>query len=55
LKQKVHCSFVVSLLFYGKFDGFCFPILILNEVFCSRLTIMTVEYGFMMFLIQIPI
>jgi hypothetical protein len=33
---------------------FCFLILILNNVFENRLTIMTVEYELVIFLIQIP-
>jgi len=33
---------------------FCFPILILNKGFENRLTIMTVEYELVIFLIQIP-
>ena len=56
LRPKVYCSFVISQLvvLVGKLMIFCFSILILNNVFENRLTIMTVEYELVIFLIQIP-
>jgi hypothetical protein len=38
----------------AKLMVFCFSILILNKGFENRLTIMTVEYELVIFLIQIP-